>query len=167
MPTQGGAERIPGQSVTSEFFSTLGVRPIAGRTFNEDDVRARAAVVVLSERMWRNRFGADVSLIGRPIPLDGRPFTVIGVVPADFEILYPADQWTLFIPRRSPEQRRMHYLQVIGRLKPGITPAQANAAMSAIGLRIAEISPATNKGWGLRWSLYAGPWWGTNCAQLR
>lgn len=149
MPTRKGAERIPGQSVTSEFFSTLGVRPIAGRTFNEEDMRARATVVVLSERIWRNRFGADASLIGRAISLDGRPYTVIGVVPADFEILYPADQWTLFVPRRSAEQRRMHYLQVIGRLKSGVTLAQANAAMSGIGLHIAEISPATNKGWGI------------------
>jgi putative ABC transport system permease protein len=149
MPTRDGAERIPGQAVTSEFFATLGIHPIAGRAFNEQDVRERARVVVLSERMWRNRFGADASLVGRSIPLDGQPYTVIGIVPADFEILYPADLWTLFVPRREPQQRRMHYLQVIGRLKAGVTLAQARDGMSAIAVHIAEISPATNRGWGI------------------
>lgn len=149
MPTRSGAERTPGQSVTSEFFSTLGIRPIAGRTFNDDDVRTRARVVVLSERMWRNRFGADPGLVGRDISLDGRPYTVIGVVPAAFQILYPADQWTLFVPSREPQQRRMHYLQVIGRRKPGVTLVQAHDGMASVAAHIAEIAPDTNRGWGI------------------
>jgi putative ABC transport system permease protein len=149
MPTRTGAERIPGQSVTAEFFSTLGVRPIAGRTFSPEDERTRASVVVLSEGFWRNRFGADTTLVGRAITLDGRPYTVIGIVPTGFQILYPADQWTLFVPRRGPEQRRMHYLQVIGRLKTGVTMEQAKAALSGIATHIAEISPESNRGWGV------------------
>ena len=149
LPTRDGAERIPGQAVTSDFFATLGIRPLAGRAFNDEDVRDRARVVVLSERMWRNRFGADTSLIGRAIPLDGQPYTVVGIVPADFEILYPADLWTLFVPRREPQQRRMHYLQVLGRLKPGVTLAHARESMSAIAVHIAEIAPATNLHWGI------------------
>src|SRR4051794_18066308 len=72
MRTRSGAERIPGQSVTSEFFSLLGVRPLAGRTFNDDDVRTRADVVVLSERLWHTHFGGDRSIVGRAIPLEGR-----------------------------------------------------------------------------------------------
>src|SRR3954451_6106013 len=70
MQTRNGAERIPGQSVTSEFFSVLGVQPIAGRAFNDADVRDRADVVVLSERMWHARFAGDPSIVGRTLPLD-------------------------------------------------------------------------------------------------
>ena len=148
--TAGGwAERIPGQSVSPAFFDLFGIRPLAGRTFNAQDAREDAKVVVLSERLWRNRFGADRKLVGNTIPLDGQQFTVIGIVPARFQILYRSDLWTPFIPRRSPEQRRMHYLQVFGRLKPGVTFAQARAGMAPIAENIARIAPDTNKGWGI------------------
>jgi putative ABC transport system permease protein len=105
--------------------------------------------VVLSERLWRDRFGADPKLVGSTIPLDGEPFTVIGIVPARFQIFYKSDLWTPFIPRRSPEQRRMHYLQVLARLKPGVTFEQARAGMAPIAENIARIAPDTNKGWGI------------------
>ena len=145
----GTAERIPGQAVTAQFFDVLGIKPIAGRTFTADDVATRAQVVVLSERLWRGRFGADAALIGRAIQLDGEPLTVIGIVPANFQILFRADLWTTYSVRRSPEQRRQHYLQVIARLKPGVSPAQADADMSAIANRLADAWPDTNKGWGV------------------
>jgi putative ABC transport system permease protein len=146
---EGGAERIPGQSVSLSFFDLLGIRPVAGRTFGAEDGREGAKVVVLSERLWRNRFNADPKLVGSTVPLDGEPFTVIGIVPAHFQILYKSDLWTPFIPRRSPEQRRMHYLQVFGRLKPGVTFEQASAGMAPIAENIARIAPDTNKGWGI------------------
>jgi len=149
LQTADGAERLTGQAVTREFFPLLGVPLLAGRDFEEDDVRARADVVVIGERLWRTRFGGDPSIVGKTIPLDGKPYTVVGVAPASFQILYESDIWTLMTPLRSPEQRRMHYLQVLGRLKPGVTAAQASSAMDAIAARIAEISPATNKGWGV------------------
>lgn len=120
--TREGPERIPGQAVSVSFFDLLGVKPIAGRTFVDNDAASGAKVVVLSERLWRRRFNADPSLVGRAITLDDQPFTVIGIVPADFQILSPSDLWTPFVPKRSPEQRRMHYLQVLGRLKPGAGP---------------------------------------------
>src|SRR3954463_14858437 len=119
---QGGeAERIPGQAVTWQFFEVLGVRPVAGAMFTSGDAAARRSVVVLSERLWRNRFGGDPGIVGRAITLDGSPHTVVGIAPASFQILYPAEMWTLFVPRRSPEQRRQHYMHVIGRLKPSVT----------------------------------------------
>jgi putative ABC transport system permease protein len=147
LQTADGAERITGQAVTREFFSLLGVPLLAGRAFEEGDVRARSDVVVIGERLWRTRFGADPSIVGKTLLLDGKPSTVIGVAPAGFQILYESDIWTLYTPLRSPEQRRMHYLQVLGRLKPGVSFEQARAAMDAIAVRIAEISPETNKGW--------------------
>ena len=145
----GEAERIPGQAVTWQFFDVLGIRPIAGATFTAEDSAKRRTLVVLSERLWRNRFGGDPAIVGRPITLDGQPYTIAGVVPASFQILYPADMWTLFVVRRSPEQRHQHYMQVIGRLKPGSTIEQARADMAGVADRIAVISPETNKGWGV------------------
>jgi putative ABC transport system permease protein len=145
----GEAERIPGQAVTWQFFDVLGIRPIAGVTFDQDDVRRRRSVVVIGERLWRNRFGGDASVIGRAITLDGQPYTIVGVAPAGFQILYQSDMWTLFVPRRSPEQRSQHYMQVIGHLKPGVTLEQARADMAGVADQIAAIAPDTNKGWGV------------------
>jgi len=141
------AEWIPGQAVTAGFFDVLGVRAIEGRTFQRDDAREGAAAVVLGERLWRARFDADPSIVGRTIPLDGVPYTVIGVVPRRFQILFNADLWTLFVPRRSPEQRRQHYLQVIGRLRPGVTIERARTDMAEVADRIAQESPDTNRDW--------------------
>jgi predicted permease len=149
--TSGGGEveRIPGQAVTWQFFETLGIRPVAGVTFTAEDTARRRMVVVISERMWKNRFGNDPSIVGRTLTLDGEPYTIIGIVPASFQILFPADMWTLFSVRRSPEQRRQHYMQVVGRLKPGATLDQARTDMAGVADRIAVIAPETNKGWGV------------------
>ena len=108
----------------------------------------RADVVVIGERLWRTRFGGDPSIAGKTIPFDGKPYTVVGVAPASFQILYESDLWTLMMPLRSPEQRRMHYLQVLGRLKPGITAAQASSAMDAIAARIARDFAGHQQGLG-------------------
>ena len=147
--TAGTAERIPGQAVTPRFFEVLGVRTILGRTFNPTELIRQPNVVVISEPLWRTRFGGEPTLIGRAITLDGELYTVIGVVPAGFQILFPADLWTPFMPRRSPEQRRQHYLQVVGRLKPGVTIDEAREDLARIGEGIARLSPDTNNGWGV------------------
>jgi putative ABC transport system permease protein len=81
------------------------------------------------------------------VTFDDAPYTVIGIVPADFQILFASDLWVLFRPQRTPEQRQMHYLQVIGRLRPAVTIDQARADMAAIARGIARIAPETNKGW--------------------
>ena len=143
------AERIPGQAVTWQFFDVLGVTPIAGATFTADDTAQRRSVVVIGERLWRSRFGGDPAVIGRTITLDGEPYTVVGVAPVGFQILFPSDMWTLFSVKRSPEQRRQHYMQVIGRLKPDVTLEQAKADIAGIAGHISEIAPDTNKGVGI------------------
>jgi putative ABC transport system permease protein len=142
-------ERIPGQAVTAQFFDVFGIRPIAGRTFTADDVRIRAKVLVVSERLWRARFGSDPALVGATLTLDDESMVVVGVVPAGFRILYPADIWTLYVPRRSPEQRKPHYLQVVGRLRPGVALEQARSDLAAIADGIADASPETNRGWSV------------------
>ena len=148
----GAAESVPGQAVTPRFFDVLGVKPIAGRTFVPADETAAPTSVVLSEAFWRSRFGGDPTLVGRQIRIDDAMFTVIGVVPADFNLDGAGTRgrsrlWTLLTnPRgRGPEQRYAHYLRVIGRLKPGVAPEAAEADLNAIAESLAR-ELATNQG---------------------
>ena len=143
----GAAERVPGQSVTTAFFDVLGIAPLAGRTFVSADMSAQQAVVVVGERFWRSHLACDPAAVGKILRLDGQAFTVIGIVPASFQILYPADLWTPFTLLRTPEQRRQHYLQVIARLRPGVTIEQARSDMALVADGIARIAPDTNKNW--------------------
>ena len=144
--------------VTPELFSLLGVKPLAGRTFLPDDGKQGALpVVLLSENLWRGRIGADPTVIGKPISLDKRSFTVVGVMPADFrypvlpatdEVWIPLVQDPLFgpwMPRPGG-----HWLRVIGRLKPGVSFAQAQSELDAIGPRLAKKFPSDNSGWTIR-----------------
>jgi putative ABC transport system permease protein len=104
---------------------------------------------MISEKLWRTRFGGDPLLVGRSIPLDGAPHTVIGIVPARVQVFYQADLWSLYVVKHSPEQRKMHYLKVIGRLKPGVTVQQASAAMGGVAEGLAKRFPETNKDWSI------------------
>jgi putative ABC transport system permease protein len=151
----GVAEPIPAQAVTTRFFDVLGVRPIAGRTFREDDEGPAPDVVVLSEGLWRRRFGSDPALVGRATRFGDRTFTVIGMVPADFQLDLPGTtsagpslMWTLLNrPQQgSPAERYPHYLQVIGRLKPGVSVEAARDDIAAVADALAQELPATNKG---------------------
>ncbi len=151
----GVAEPIPAQAVTARFFDVLGVTPIAGRTFRDDDEGPAPDVVVLSEGFWRRRFGADPTLVGRATRFGGQTFTVIGIVPADFQFELPGTtsegpsmMWTLLNPPqdRTPAQRYPHYLQVIGRLKPGVTLDAARADIGAVAAALAQEMPGSNKG---------------------
>ena len=144
--------------VTPELFALLDVQPLAGRVFSHQDGEQGAAPVVLvSEDLWRGRFGADPRIIGTSINLDKRPFTVIGIMPAAFrtpfrntreEIWIPLVQDPLFSTFMPP--RGSHFLPVLGRLKPGVSVAQAQAEMDAISARLAAEFPAENSGWTVR-----------------
>lgn len=145
--TGAAAERVPGQSVTTAFFEVLGIKPLNGRTFLPDDAQPQPNVVIVSERFWRSHLAGDADAIGRTLRLDGLPYTVIGIMPASFQILVPSDLWTPFPPRRTPEQRRSHYLQVIARLKQGRTLGDARADMAVVADNIARVAPETNRNW--------------------
>jgi putative ABC transport system permease protein len=150
--TSGGAEQIPSQSVTTQFFDVLGITlritPIAGRTFLADDATPGSNVVVVSERLWKSHFGADAAFVGRSMRLDGQPFIVIGIVPADFQLLSTSELWTPF-PLSRDLGLRSHFLQVVGRLTPGVSLEQARADMAAVAENRAREAPETNKGWGI------------------
>ena len=144
---EGAAERVPGQSVTTAFFDVLGIAPVAGRTFVAGDMQPQPNVVVIGERFWRSHLRRDPAAVGGILRLDGQPFTIIGVVPESFQILFPADIWTPFPLRHTPEQRRQHYLQVIARLRDGVTIDQARSDMALVADHIALVAPDTNKNW--------------------
>jgi putative ABC transport system permease protein len=153
--SDGIAQPLATQAVTSRFFDVLGVRPIVGRTFQPSDEGPRPDVVVLSEGLWRSHFNADPTLVGRSARLGGRTWTVIGVVPAAFQFDIPgfasigrSQVWTVLNPpaSRSPAERYPHYLPVIARLKSGVGIDAARAEMAAISDALAAETPATNKG---------------------
>ena len=134
------AEYVGGLHVSADFFRVLGVNPILGRTFTaEDDTRGAAPVVILGEGVWRRRFGADTGLIGKTISLNGRSVTVTGVMPAQLDFLEDAD---LFEPLQASLQGDPNpNTTVIGRLKPGVTLAQAKAEMKLVAEKYRALNP--------------------------
>jgi predicted permease len=135
------AERLLGIRASGNFFAVFGVAPLLGRTFDASDERPGAApVVVLSHRFWQRRFSGDRSIIGRQVRLDGQDTTVIGVMPENYE--YPlfwgaVEIWRpLAFPAQELTIRASNFLREFGRLKTGVTPEQADAAMKAIGRQV-------------------------------
>ncbi len=146
----GLAENVTRQWVTAGFFDALGIQPIAGRTFAPDDDRQRRSVVVLSETLWRSRFNGDPGIIGSDIRFDGEPFTVVGVVPREFQLLGGTSMWAVRpITGAPPQARTLYQLRVIGRMKPGVTLETARADLGVVADGLAREFPATNKGRGI------------------
>jgi putative ABC transport system permease protein len=155
----GVTESVPRQWVTSGVFDVLGVKPIAGRTFLSSDDREQINAVVLSEGFWRNRFGADPSLFGRQIRLDGTLYTVVGVVPQATQMIGSASVWALIQLRRDivgtpggPSAERLRGLRmfrVVGRMKPGVSLASAGDDLTTIAAALERDFPSTNKGRGV------------------
>lgn len=145
----GGAEpaRVLGARASADLFALLGTRPIVGRTFtSEEDQFGKHRVVVLSEGLWRRRFGADTSLAGRSLTLNGESYAVVGVMPND-PTLIDADVWVpLALEPFALQQRGTRALTVVGRLAPGATLAQAQAEMHAISVDRAGQFP-DSRGW--------------------
>ena len=138
----GEAERVAGFGVTARFFDVLRVRPLQGRTFAPDeDQPGRARVALISERFWERRYGRRPAVIGRSVELNGRPFTVIGIMPASFRFRNPeADIWTI-LTLDPPTRRGPFFLRGIARLRPGVTLEQANREMDALGAEVERSDP--------------------------
>jgi putative ABC transport system permease protein len=146
----GHAETVSRQWVTSGIFDALGVTPIAGRTFTTEDDARRAHVVVLSEGFWRSRYNSDPDVIGREIRLDGSLWTVVGVVPETFQLMGESSLWAMRpISNLPPRARGAYVLQVVGRLKPGVSIEAARADLAAAAEGLAREFPQTNKGRGI------------------
>jgi putative ABC transport system permease protein len=137
----GEPEKVEGYGVTANFLPMLGVKPAAGRVFSADEDKPGAAkVVMLSHGFWQRRYGAEQSVIGRQLLLNGEKYTVIGVMPKDFQFM---ESWIgLWVPlalsSEELAQRNSHYLTVVARMKPGVTVAQADADIHTVQKRISQ-----------------------------
>src|SRR5258706_221235 len=149
----GEPERLEASGVTGNYFQALGAKPAFGRTFLlENEKPGSDQVVVLGYSLWQKRFNGDPAIINKTITLDGRSCAVIGVMRPDFSMPRPADVWVPinFDMDAGMKQRKAHFLRPIGRLKAGVTMAQAQADTDAIARRLEEQYPESNSGWNLR-----------------
>ena len=153
----GEPERLRAEMVSADFFPILAVKPVLGRLFSAQDDHAGAApVVLLSEGLWRRRFGASPQIIGQAISLNGVAYTVVGIIPTDFyfvgsnfrlsAVYVPLGQWTdpTFLDRRVGMG-----LDAIGRMKDGVTLVQARSDMDGIANQLAKAYPDADKGSGI------------------
>jgi putative ABC transport system permease protein len=145
-----GPQRFETTLVTRDFFTLQGLRPVLGRAFLAEEFAAgQAQVMVLSEALWRGRFGADSAIVGRVLVMDSIPRVVVGVMPHDAMAPFGAQIWAPKIFR--PEERTSRtsgYWQVIARLAPGISLAQAQTELSYVAGQLAEEYPTTNRSTG-------------------
>jgi putative ABC transport system permease protein len=150
---EGEPQRLVGVRATAHYFDVYGVQPVLGRKFlPEEDAAGRNHVVILSHPFWQHVFGGDPKVIGRSLQLNGEPYTVIGVAPPDFGQASKVDTWIPmgFKPdETNKDARGGHYLSVIGRLRPGVTVAQARAELEVLASQLARQYPDSNKGWGV------------------
>jgi len=144
---EGEPERLEGTLVTASFFRTLGTPPLIGRAFLEEEDRPeRGDAVVLSHGAWQRRFGGKRSALGRSVRLNDRPFTVVGVMPESFSLLFPqVELWApMAFPQeaRSDKERGNESLLVVGRMKRGVSLRQTEEEMKAIAARVPETVPS-------------------------
>jgi len=144
-------DRVEGSYATSNLFPLLGVRPAAGRTFApEEDKPGSAPEALLSHRFWVSRFGADPSVVGRTITLDGKGYTVIGVLPASFQLERRPDVWLSMGEYPDDLSEHVHHgFDTVGRLKPGVTLAQAQAEFVNLNQQEAKAYPDSHKNFGV------------------
>jgi putative ABC transport system permease protein len=144
------------EKVSADMFSVLGIQPILGRAFLPGEDQRGHYVAMISYRLWQSHFGADPGIVGRAVTFGGRDYTIVGVLPAS--LVYPfnsdvPDVWRTFAEDATPsssdppmtEERGAHFVGSLARLRPGITYAQANSEVDAIGNRLADQYPDTNK----------------------
>jgi putative ABC transport system permease protein len=146
LTSDGEPERVRPLEVTPSFLGVIGVTPALGRDFRaEEETVGRHRVVLLSDALWRRRFGADRSVVGRTVAFDGRTFEIIGVLPARFwwpthpDVVVP-----LALDDHDRALRAAHFLEAIGRLRDGVTPESAREDLRIIGARLSKEFPAEN-----------------------
>lgn len=154
MTGRGESTQLQGAVVSADLFPLLGMTPMLGRVFrgDEDKPGESGRVVLLSQQLFQQRFNSDPNTVGQSITLDGKSYTVIGVMPRQFQFPIqnePVELWTTIAGDAEGEdpvtnQRGAHFLRVIARLKPGVTREQAQAAMTAIAARLAQQYPEKN-----------------------
>ncbi len=153
----GEPERVPAEMISASLFPVLEVKPVIGRTFlPEEDQVGAATVVLISGGFWKRKFGSAPDAVGKTLTLNGEAYTIVGVIPADFhynannfqpsEVYVPIGQWKEPAFR---DRKAAMGMNAVGRLKPGVTFAQAKTDMDALGRHLAEVYPEANKGTGI------------------
>jgi putative ABC transport system permease protein len=149
----GEPKRLNGTAVTADLFPTLGVKPLLGRTFTpKDDEPGAPGTIVLSYRLWQTEFGGDPGVVGRALVLDTEASTVIGVMPRDFH--FPRSDAIYWTPARfgqrdfADSERTNNWLEVVARLRPGVSLAEARAELDLIAKRLEQQFPKENKNTG-------------------
>jgi len=149
---QGEAERVSARMISADYFKVYDIKPTIGRTFSaEDDRKGAEPVALISERLWKNKFNSAAGVVQTDITLDDKSYRVVGVIPSSFIFLGSTDVYVPIAAWGAPQlQNRGAALGIhgFGRLKPGVTIAQAQADFAGIMNRLAEAYPATNKGNG-------------------
>jgi putative ABC transport system permease protein len=140
-------ERVYGAAVTADFFAVLGVAPERGRAFlNGEDEPGHNEIVILSHRLWQRRFGADPAALGKTVNIDGKPYTMIGVMDRSAEFPVPTDLWIpLALSPKEKADRAVNSLHVVARLKDDTSLAAAQSEMTLLGRQLADAYPNTNK----------------------
>jgi predicted permease len=146
----GEPEQLSGNRISPALTRVLGIPPLAGRDFTDDEEKpSAAAVAMIGEGLWKRRFGADRALIGRTVTLNSVPTTVVGVAPAALNLISGGDVYTPLTIDPAKEIRLNHLIFVVGRLKAGISMAQAQAEMNNISVRLGQQYPEI-RDWGIR-----------------
>ncbi|HLK69114.1 MAG TPA: ABC transporter permease [Bryobacteraceae bacterium] len=145
----GPPEQVLGRRVTANFFDVLGVQPLIGRPFTTEEDKTNPNLVVISYNLWQRRYAGDPSIVNRTILMNGTPCTVLGVMPREFVFINrDVDYWTpIHFSTEDAGARTSHFLNVVGRLKPGIKIERAREEMSAIAKRLQE-KYSVNRGIG-------------------
>ena len=153
----GETERIAAAQVGDGYFDVMQGRALLGRTFlPEEQQDGKDFVVVLSYGLWQRRYGGDAGVVGKAITLNGRPYTIVGVMPADFQSLpkglldAPAELYRPVAEPPDETQRGSRHLRAIARLKPGVTLAEAQSEMTVIASRLEQQHPHANTNYGVR-----------------
>jgi putative ABC transport system permease protein len=148
LTSDGPPERTAGGRVGWNFFQTLGVKPILGRTFLPQESQiGNEHEVILNEGLWKTRFASDPHIIGRQMTVDGESYTIVGVVPGKFQFPLQglSNLWTpIALTPAERADRNGNWFQAFGRLKPGVTEAQAAAEFDSIATRLTKLYPGTN-----------------------
>ncbi len=151
----GEAERIGGGAASADLLAMLGGQPVLGRGFlpEEDRPGGGARVAIIGHGLWKRRFGSDPGILDKGLTANGETYTVVGVLPDGFEWIGPTD---LIVPLGPTldENRGNHVIQTIGRLRPGVSEAQAREDMEEIALRLERLYPDSNAGWGVAMSTF-------------
>jgi putative ABC transport system permease protein len=146
----GRAEQFRGGTLSPSLLPLLGIRPILGRSFRDEEERPGAAkVVMISEALWKRRFGSDRSIVGRTLILNGAATTVVGVAPSALVPLSTGDMWVPLTIEPEKENRLNHVIIALGRLRPGVAFDQAQAEMDVVAGRVSQ-QYADMKDWGIR-----------------